>query len=112
MSPAIRNTPEVREERYQFVKWIQSLPDDDLHRLVFLDEHGFNQWCARTHARCFKGERASVVVPTVKGSRVTVFLGVSILYGKIFMKVNNFFSFHSQYRLLSKKALEKYFQSF
>ena len=50
------NSPDVVEGRHEYANWF--LEEANIHRSVFIVEHGFNIWTARSQGRARVGQRA------------------------------------------------------
>jgi transposase len=80
------NSEDTIEKRYAYAShFIESAPRDG-RKLIFVDESGFNLHLRRNKARSKKGERAPVVIPTVRGRNVSLILAANrdeVLHYKI-----------------------------
>ena len=85
LNPLKRNTYETIEARYNFVIWIETISSNDLKRLVWVDEHGFNFYTVKRRGWAVQGSPAVIQANTTKGKNITVLLAVSAEFGKIAM---------------------------
>ena len=83
VSPMKRNAPQTIIDRYNYVMWKKALTQKEQHRLVFLDEHGFDIWTHRSLGRSKKGSRVVSQRPSCRSVRCNNLLLVSPFYGKI-----------------------------
>jgi len=83
LEPSSRNTAQLKESRRVFALWLQTI---DLQRLLYFDEHGFNLWTTRKHARAPVGQRARIPVSIQKMLNCTVAACVNPMLGKVNMR--------------------------
>jgi transposase len=70
-----RDRPDVRRARRAFRRWIARIPR---HRLVFVDEFGFNLAMTPGYARAPRGQRAYSDVPYNPGRNQTLTVGLRV----------------------------------
>lgn len=64
--------------RTEYVQRLMELDaDDDHHKLIYLDEAGFNLAKTRRRGRSFIGQRATIQVPGPRGANITMCAAIS-----------------------------------
>ena len=107
--PTRRNSIEVLQQHYDFVQWFHHLSLDDKLRIVWVDEHPLNFFTLKKCGRSFQGQPATIPSASARCINVSVILGVSASFGKIYMmpldKPTNHFNFSAFLVTLQTKWL-------
>lgn len=59
------------DKRKEYALWFNNSVNGDVKRCIFIDECSFNLHIRRTMARSKSGDRATIVMPTIRGRSIT-----------------------------------------
>ena len=105
-----RNSRARIEERYHYAvnfEEVWNTSNNDKHRFIFVDEHGFNLWTARTFGRARRGAAANIAVPKGKHLHLTVQGAISI-DGPILMETYTSSVNNDMYQAFLHRCMEAY----
>ena len=88
-SPAERNRADVKVKRREFEEWLNNVRDDHDHKLIYIDEAGFNLHMCRTRGRAAPGDRAVRVVNGRRGNvKFSIFHFLVFMYMQLTLGPN------------------------
>lgn len=94
--PFRRNTAQTKEVRYQYAIWLTNIPIN--HKIVYIDESGFNLYQRRTQGRAPRGEAVHREIENSRGRNVNVIIALCSEGGILAYSVSQETLDHARYQ--------------